>query len=180
MKKVISFYCVILFLLISTFVSVAAASEDTDAVNSFKQYASDNVLKIKETYKGNHYRVSYIQKDNYPNSPPAYWLKISSDVDSNYKIDVQKTTSLISPYIGTLEITRNNVFYRHAATRELAEITTDIDKVTTDVTYKFTVAFQDGNWNVTSAVMYDPFLGRWFNTKTLDVFEELRCKDEKH
>ncbi len=60
-------------------------------------------------------------------------------------IDVQKTTSLVSPYVGTLEFQLVQHFTAFHKTRKEAE--SDSDFVgSRAVTHRHTYAYQDGMW----------------------------------
>lgn len=166
-------------LLMVSFCLPVSAATDAEVVSSFKQYASDQLAKILETYEGVHYKVAYIEPDRYSSKPKGYWFKLTGMVDPNYKIDVQKTNSLVSPYVATLEVNYKTLFYYDRPTKETAEAVTDIKRVSIEV-YKFTVAYQDEKWVVTEAKSYSSVLGKWFNRDTKDIYTELKCAYEKH
>lgn len=136
------------------FSAPAFAADDVQVVSFFKQFCDDNIAKVTATYEGTHYKIAYQEPSKYTKKP-GYWIKLTGIVDPNYKYDVQKTNSLVSPYIGTLEVTYKTVFYKDFHTKEAAEATNDIDRYTPTV-YKFSVAYQD------------------------DIFVELKCKYEAH
>lgn len=70
--------------------------------------------------------------------------------------------------------------YYNRPTKEAAETVTDIERASTNV-YKFTVAYQDEKWVVTEAKSYHSSIGnKWYDRDTKDIYEELRCKYEKH
>lgn len=178
MKKVFTFSCV-LALIICLFSGVSFASSDTQATDSFKKYASDTMTKVLGTYTGTHYQISYIPQANYPYAFPSYWVKSIGAVDPDYKINVEKNNSPTTPYVATLEVTYKNTFYQIAPSKELAESSTIIS-TTQPFLYKFTLVLQDGKWCVTDAEQYDPAMNKWFKANNLDIFEELKCKDENH
>lgn len=174
-----SFRIMLLVSLLMFFTIPAFAATDAEIVGSFKEFASENISKALETYDGIHYKVAYIEPSKYSSKPNGYWFKLTGVLDPNYKIDVQKTNSLISPYIATLEVNYKTLCYYGRSTKEAAESVSNIERTSTDI-YKFTVAYQDDKWVVTDAKKYSRLLGEWFNTNTKDIFEVLKCKYEKH
>lgn len=160
------------------FSAPAFAADDAQVVNSFKQFCDDNIAKVTATYEGTHYSIAYQQPSKYTQRPES-WIKYSGIVDPNYKYDVQKTNSLVSPYIGTLEVTYKTVVYKDFPTKEAAEATNDIVRYT-PVVYKFIVAYQDDKWVVTDAKKYNSVLGEWFTLDTKDIFVILKCEYDAH
>lgn len=161
------FYCLPVF-----------AADDAQVVSSFKQYVSDILTQVNATYEGNNYRIAYIPLDAVTKRP-GYWIKIKRTIDPTYNIDVQKSNSLISPYIGTLEVNTTNVFYKGYPNQQDAEATDAIDHTTGD-NYKFTIAFQDEKWVVTDSKEFSTLLGKWFATDSKDIFQNLKCPYPKH
>lgn len=98
LKKVLAMFVLLMFYCLPVF-----AADDAEVVDSFKHYTSDKMEKVLATYVEDAHNLVY--------SPPysrtkAYWFKVKVKMDPNYKIDVQKTNSLILPYNGKMEVAR--------------------------------------------------------------------------
>lgn len=119
---------------------VCAEPSDSEVVASFKQYVSDEVTKAIATYEIDNYRMHKLSSGT--------WYKTTSNLDPHYIIDVQKNNSLISPYIGSVEIKKAFQFYEECSTKGLAEKSTKVRLLNT-AKYRFKMAYQDNNWVVT-------------------------------
>ncbi|MBP2631268.1 MAG: hypothetical protein H6Q70_1896 [Firmicutes bacterium] len=84
----------------------------------------------------------------------AYWFKVRKETDPKYKIDVQKTNSLISPYIATLEVTFKSNFYEFKSSKDATEVSDDIYFNLEEIYYP-TLAYQKEKWGVTEAKSFD-------------------------
>lgn len=164
MKKVILLVCLLL-----AFCVPAYAMDDSQVVDSFRQYVQSNISLVEDSYKGNKYEVKYIKADYFSG---AYWIKYATTLDPAYKIDVQKTNSLISPYVGTLEVDRNTVTYS-GKTKEDA-----INQIGTKYSYvdnfKFTIAYQGTGWVVTRATQRNYALAIREEV-SLNILDVLKC-----
>jgi hypothetical protein len=65
---------------------------------------------------------------------------------TDYAVDVRKTDSLISPYVGIIEFHWLGRYGACAKTPEEAQASPVSDKVEYGVKYRYTFAFQDGAW----------------------------------
>jgi hypothetical protein len=151
---------------------VYAEPSDSQVVTSFKQYVSEEVNKAISTYEPDDYRVdryNVTTVSGHGSTSRMVWRKSYHVLHSQYTVDLRKNDSLISPYIGTMEIPKTVRVYEDCATKEEAEKTTAINYTTT-FKYKFTVAYQDNNWVVTK-VQSD----NW-DTKTMGIYETLKYK----
>ena len=157
----------------------ALAADDAQIIASGNQYITSTMTKVLASYHGIHYNVTWIE----PNPAagwPGFWDKITGLVEHNYKVNVNKTGSLLlPPYIATLEVNYDTIFYQPYPTKPEAEASDKIAQTMSDI-YKFTLAYQNGQWIVTDAKKYDSQLNQWFNTNTTDIFAELSCKYEQH
>lgn len=152
LKKVLAMFVLLMFYCLPVF-----AADDATVVDSFKQYTSDKMEKVIATYTGDTYRIRSMQSN-------AYWFKVRREIDPNYKIDVQKTNSLISPYKATLEVTFKSTFYRIKSSKDAAEVSNDIDFNSKEI-YYLTLAYQKEKWVVTEAKSYDFRLREWEDIK---------------
>ena len=80
---------------------------------------------------------------------PEY-AKSSFEPSIDYKVDVRKTESLVSPYVGTVLFKWNERYSDCQDTREKAQAQTDL-KHSDSLSYRYTYAFQDGKWVSTEA-----------------------------
>jgi hypothetical protein len=91
------------------------------------------------------------------------WLKISLEA-SDFSIDVRKTDSLVSPYIGTLDFTVTIRFTANHETRAEAEADSsfvgDSGKGIIEP-HKHIYAFQDGKWVSKSRQQYNTVHKEW-------------------
>lgn len=85
---------------------------------------------------------------------------------------MQKTNSVISPYIGTLKAYVRYTTYSRNKNKTIAEQEIRIDGKSSAYSYLFTIAYQDGSWNVTS-VQRD---GEQINADS--IVNILSCRDE--
>ena len=166
MKRIVIF---VVFLLTLTFCNSVFAMEDSEVVDSFKQYVDNVMTQVTPTYEGTHYGLTN-------SSETGGWYKSIKYLEPGYKIDVEKTNSLISPYVGTLEVSTKTVFYEHNPNKGIAS-ESEIINFTSSSTYKFTIAYQNDNWVVTSAKEYDHFLDKIYDSST-DIIKTLSCDDE--
>jgi hypothetical protein len=151
------------FAAVLMFVSLAASAQcdDKQVVESFKE----NVNRYLEGYKANpRERVLHVS---------GGWVKeyYSSSIETA-EIDVQKTSSLVSPYMGVLKV---------ELVRHLTEFHKDRDGAINDnkfvkalpETHKHTYAYQDGKWIPKTRQHYVSILDKWFDCEgTGGCFEE--------
>ncbi len=90
----------------------------------------------------------YSNPDKLTNSPGG-WFKTVKTLDSNYKIDVKRTDSLISPYIATLHAVKGTIFFATYPTKEAASTSMTVKFITEDQLI-LSYAFQDNTWVLTS------------------------------
>ena len=156
----------------------AQAATDQEIVASFQQFITEQLTPIYETYKGNHYSI--IGPSVFLGSKKQVWFKSKSDLDSQYSIDVEKTNSLVSPYIGTLVIKIHSVFSEHCPSYASAETAT-ANRINNTTTYTFKIAYQKEKWVLTkygtqSALLGNNFLG-WSETNS-SLFNMLKSDSD--
>jgi hypothetical protein len=169
MKKMLLIFICLLFWSFPAFAAEVSQAEDSQIVSSFNQYLNDKMAQILATYDGQHYIHMLPSEKN----PEGYWRKVDAAVNPNYKIDVQKTDSLDTPYIATLEVTTKYRYFASRPTREAAEAATDGGYTVTNI-YRFSIAYQNNTWVVTEAQQYDTFFKKW-KTCTRDLYLNLSC-----
>jgi hypothetical protein len=131
----------ILLLMLGATTLVTLAQSDSDVVTSFKGYVADYV----EGYKTDR-REQIVQSGDAMGQPvPGEWHKESFDAPQSVNIDVQKTNSLVSPYIGVLEfsLTEHNTAIHKS--KDDAENDSNFIQVLV-FQHRHTYAFQDGVW----------------------------------
>lgn len=141
----------------------AQIGEDQNALNSFKKLVSDHV----DSYKPNG-RVHVTKLG-------GGWAKERFTLDpSSAKFDVEKTSSLVSPFVGTLTFTLvRNLTTFHETEAEAADDNTFIKN--TAAVHKHVFAYQDHQWRPTSRVHQQ------LNSSLKDYFDcdEFLLKKEK-
>jgi hypothetical protein len=115
-------------------ICLAQSDEEKKTVDSFKGYVQHHL----DSYKTNRReRVTFLS---------GGWVQQYYEADvSSAEIDVQRTSSLISPYTGKLEfrmIRRYTAFHK---SREEAVVDTVFSRVEV-TTHRHNYAYQDGKW----------------------------------
>src|SRR6266568_6951357 len=124
-----------LFIVFASTVALGqTASSDTQALESFKRYIHQHLASYERNRRE---RVTKLG---------GGWVKEYYEPDTNSaSIDVERTSSLVSPYTATLDFR----LIRHYTTfhKSRAEATTDSSFLKSDaVTHKHTYAYQDEKW----------------------------------
>lgn len=132
-------------------ISVGSVSDQSDAdiVKSFKGYAADFIASYKTD------RREYVGKLG------GGWAKIYFEPSLDYGVDVRKTDSLVSPYVGVLEFTLIRHFTKFHPSESDAEADNSFVQ-TTSTNHRHTYAFQDNKWVPKSRENYSAFLNEWF------------------
>ena len=81
----------------------ALAVTEVDIVTSFKKLAAEQMPKALATYEGMEGPRYFAPDKTSSICQKGCWQRRVKVLDSNYKIDVKRTDSLISPYSATLE-----------------------------------------------------------------------------
>ncbi|MDP3831649.1 MAG: hypothetical protein Q8Q47_10290, partial [Ignavibacteriaceae bacterium] len=83
------------------------------------------------------------------------WVKEYFEPETNYKIDVQKTNSLITPFTGFCEFILTRYLTKFHSTK--GDASNDNSFIKSDKrTHKHYYGFQEGIWLVTSRTNQDP------------------------
>jgi hypothetical protein len=79
----------------------------------------------------------------------AGWYKAQIELPTTYTVNVVKTESLVSPYLGTAElvVTSHNTYLQDS--KEAALAATQF-KDTTEIKHRLTYAYQNGTWVIKS------------------------------
>lgn len=175
MKKILVF-CLCLLI----FPNFAFAVSDEDALASFKSYIKVELEKVKQSYEGNRYSMYFMEADK-KISRSALWYKQSAAINPEYKIDLQKTNSLISPYLGTLEVKIDDTIFIAHPIKEIAA-SLDLINYRTYSIYIFSIAYQDDKWVITAIRDYDSVLKKWTEHKGVEqsIYPYLKCYNELH
>jgi hypothetical protein len=122
----------------------AKLSEEEQAVASFKQIADNFVRGYKQT----RHEETYHMDASIVMHTPEGWRKSYSELASDdYSVDVRKTDSLVSPYIGTLEFQTKVYVSELYSSQDAASQTTDFPTTPSDVRrHLHTYAYQNGAW----------------------------------
>lgn len=134
--------------MLCSFCSFSFAGEQ-EIVDSFKAYVMPKINMVESTYQNAQPKVSY--NEGYSVIKPYYTKEIS---ELQYALDVRKTDSLMSPYIGIVEIAKIEHIYKKHNTKEEAMKETQkwmdyLDK------NRLKYVYSDGVWKVKTVTFYD-------------------------
>lgn len=111
--------------------------ENVDPVESFKEYISNHLDSYKKDKRG---RITLLS---------GGWANLQYEPEDIYKIDVQKTNSLVTPYTGFCEFTLNRRFTTfHKSKEDAANDTVFIKTIT--LIHRHHYGFQENRWITTS------------------------------
>lgn len=128
----------------------ASAQSDADVVKSFKAYVADYVASYKTNRREHVVETS------------GGWSRQYFEVDPEFSIDVRKTDSLISPYLGVAEFLLTMHYTAFHKTQ--AESEADHSFVQSmSMKHRHTYAYQDGAWALKSREEYNSTLGGWYD-----------------
>ena len=147
MKKI--FLLVILAL---TICCTAFANEQA-IVDSFANFINPKIVEVQQSYENSKPVVTYVEGNKYVKS---YYTK---DIERfSYRVDVRETDSLMSPYIGVLELKRVGTSFKPHATEQeaLNENQVWIDFVTR---YRLVYNYNNGNWQFAKVTIFDDNMG---------------------
>jgi hypothetical protein len=148
MKRVVKSLTAIFVVL--SLVIPAVAQSDAEVVASFKKHLADYATSFK-TDRRERVRQTW-----------GGWRKNYYGVGDNYSIDLHRTVSLISPYVGTVEFQfgmHSTAFHK---TREEAEADNNFISYES-LRHRHNYAYQDGVWVLNLREEYSSVLDQWFN-----------------
>jgi hypothetical protein len=126
--------CAFLVILAPALALAQSSSEDKQAVESFKSYVQQHLASYKQNRRE---RVTLLG---------GGWVReyFEPNLDST-SIDIQKTASLVSPYVGKVDFQLIRHITKFHKSRSEAEVDSAFVQETA-VTHKHTYAYQDGKW----------------------------------
>jgi hypothetical protein len=153
-------------LLFGSFVFAQDQKTEQESVKKFKQYTSDLMAKYKAEKHERTEHAVYC-----PNLGPGAtgYVKAAYEPDAGYTIDVRKTDSLITPYIGILKLQWNKRYSDCEDTREKAQAQSNLSHPDS-LEYRYTYGFQDGEW---------VSQGREIGNVTSEGIQWESCREEK-
>ena len=146
-KLLTSAFCALFIIIPAS--AVLSQQSDTDIVSSFKKHLTDYVASYKTNRRDEVRETS------------GGWIRNYYDIDENCTVDLRKTDSLISPYVGTA----NFVFTMHATSfhKTKAEAEADNNFIRSQpLKHRHVYAYQDGAWVLTQREEYMAVLDEWF------------------
>lgn len=99
------------------------------------------------------------------NGEKPYWIKSKNTIVGGYSIDVQKTNSLVSPYIGTVDFASQIWVSGKFETKEEAEGATEFKESGKPDQVRITMAYQNGVWVVKKYQFKSATYPRWEEAK---------------
>lgn len=151
--------------------SLNCFASEQEIVNSFVNFTNNISNEIRENYK--EVKVAYVPYDR-DIDYGDFWVK-RQKTNLNSSIDIQQTTSLISPYMGILILSNDYTLYH--STDNLKgnyQTASEAEKANIPVTskgdglYKFIYMYQSGEW-VLKRVQYR-------NTKYDEYYRDIEVK----
>jgi hypothetical protein len=153
-------------LLVCGSVVLAQSPAEEAVIIAFREYISRHLSSYEQDNRLNVYKLG------------CGWAKIYYKVEGEYSIDVQRTSSLISPYIGVCEFKLRRHYTACHPTKEGAQ--QDSRFVNTDANlHKHMYAYQDNKWVPKKREYYMvlPIIGnKWFSCDDPIVGEEEKGK----
>ena len=158
---------------------------DQAILKSFQNVVRELMTALVKSYNENRYEIYGLGSDK----KASIWWKTKKVLMPTCKYDVEKTNSLVSPYVGIIEVdiclTTSAPEYMSYKLMEMAtNLTTES---TTTYTLKF--AYQEGNWIFKRCkdfrVLADgtPWVdlmgGKWYNPP-MSAYDYLKCWDPLH
>lgn len=147
MKKLL-----ILFMLVFSVFNTAFANGQ-EVVNSFKSFISPKISYVEQSYAQASPKVIYDKGSKY--TKPYYYKQTS---EFEYKLDVQVTDSLMSPYIGIVELKKSVKHYNGQKTEEKAKSEYNVHWVFID-RYRLVYNYDNGDWVFAKVTIYDDNMG---------------------
>ena len=142
MKRIL----LILSVVFMSFSSICFAESDQEIVDSFKEHVNGIMQPIIDSYNFDSSWVTFHEKQPYVKGSKDFWSKCSLELPT-FRVDVKKTDSLISPYIGELIGTQNCIEYAGKYNSENEAKTANIvENIRFMRSFKFIYAYQEGQW----------------------------------
>nr|DAL54016.1 MAG TPA_asm: hypothetical protein [Caudoviricetes sp.] len=140
----------VLVMLAMTICSISFASEQ-DIVNSFTSFTNGIISEIQESHNRGDSQVKWVPFNEYSSS--GYWSKFGID-GLNASIDIRKTNSLVTPYIGILNLSAEQFRYKYSkGANAKAEFSTKVAAENAKIkgagvqlVSRFTYGYQNESW----------------------------------
>jgi hypothetical protein len=139
-----------LILMLGAIALPAGAQSDADVAKSFRAYIADYVASYKTDRREQVVQTS------------GGWSRQYFEVGSEYGIDVRKTDSLISPYVGVAEFALTMHYTAFHKTQAEAEADHRFVQ-SMSMEHRHTYAYQDGAWALKSREEYSSAAGKWWD-----------------
>jgi hypothetical protein len=141
------------------------ASDSAKLAESFEKFITTTMTEVIGTYEGIHFTLHPCED--------GICLKSSNHIDPNYKYDLEKTTSLISPYVGTLKVNGKQEWYRVFPNSDQGEFHfSDPEKLN----YVITFVPKKGKWEVLNGKYNGG--NRWVDLEPGTALLALQCPDK--
>lgn len=137
-------------------------ASEQDMLDSFTQFADSQIQPIKESYKTGKYEIRQFldpPKGNECGLPCGYFYKIQY-INLQASYDVKKTYSLLNPYVGTILMSNDKLFYysndntfgKYATETEAEEA--NLARRKDGAKMKFLYVYRDGQWILNKVINY--------------------------
>jgi hypothetical protein len=125
-------------------------SDQKTVVASFKEFITKHIA----SYKTN--RRERVLKFG------GGWAKRFIEAEADYNIDIQTTTSLVSPYVGVCEFSlKEHLSMFHPNKNDALQ--DDKPATSTSTKHKHTYAYQDGKWVIKTRLHYSDVSDKWLD-----------------
>ena len=179
-------FCKIFVLCICLLInSIPAYSSEKEVVNSFLAIVNNVVEPIQESYSGENYTVAIAYRDIKAGRNIDMYYK-TKNVNYNYSYNIEKTNSLISQYIGSIEMYSDKRIYKMFPTKHEAICNNDylIRTIHNYKAYKFSYVYVDGKWmlyEITNNITKQRRKVLLPNNidKEMQEFQIMSCEDKK-
>ena len=161
----------IALIIIMLYSNSAVADSNPKLARSFETFIKHTMTEVIKTYEGEHYNVG-----GYPTAIGTLYTKSLTQVDHKYKYDLEKSNSVINPYIGTLEVNIVEYIFESQNTEQLAA---QVKQFKSTYTVKCIINFKrnKNNWVVLSSRML--FTDGWKEIDPQTAIEEIKCNDTR-
>jgi len=134
----------ILLMLTLCMACTAYANEQQQLISSFQAKVEQDLRPILDGYKATISYPVYYGVDSY--NPKPAWRKTTLVGDGSYSFDIEKTSSLVSPYQGTVFFSYTAYFGKKQPDRTTAEQDNTSDDKPMVFKHKITYLFQGDSW----------------------------------
>ena len=162
-----------ILVLIAAIQAFAAEDVPAEITDSFKSYCAVQMAHVMDTYKGSQYSVKFVNVSN----TPEHWTKFSDSVDTAYNCNVQKITSPVLSYQGTLEVKATTTYYADSRSEEEAKAENNVKDRVKSI-YRFSLSYQNGQWALTKVMKYSHWRAKWHEETAAGIIDALASRNE--